>query len=251
MDKWKFYDITHKEHKLCNPISIESINTLINMLELEPQSKILDIATGKAEFLIQLAEKKGISGVGIDLSPKHMADARKKLERRLPNTKKIKLLEMDGANYKPEQEESFDLVSCVGASWIYKGHKGTLTFLKRMVKPGGYIVDGEPFWITNPPEEYVELSGMGKDEFATHYQNVVIGEKLGLDLIYTFVSSKEDWDRYEGLQWYASDKYIRNNPDDPDNQSLIEEVSKNKKAYLKYGRDCLGFAIYLFRKPYQ
>ncbi len=42
---------------------------------------------------------------------------------RMPNS----ISEMDGAKYVPEYFlESFDLVACIGASWIYGGHRGTL-----------------------------------------------------------------------------------------------------------------------------
>ena len=33
-----------------------------------------------------------------------------------------------------------DLASCIGASWIYQGHQGTLEAMKRMVRPGGLII---------------------------------------------------------------------------------------------------------------
>ena len=57
MDMWKFFDITHREHILCNPMSIEKLEQLITLLRLKPDARVLDIATGKGEFLIRLAER--------------------------------------------------------------------------------------------------------------------------------------------------------------------------------------------------
>ena len=57
MDLWKYFDITHREHVICNPISVEKIDELIALLRLKPGAKVLDIATGKGEFLIRLAER--------------------------------------------------------------------------------------------------------------------------------------------------------------------------------------------------
>jgi hypothetical protein len=68
-----------------------------------------------------------------------------------------------------------------------------------------------------------------------------------LDLVYTIVSNQDDWDRYEGLQWYATDEYARNHPDDSDLAELVERVDKERAAYLRWGRDMLGWAIYMFR----
>jgi len=50
MDMWKFFDITHREHILCNPMSLEKLEELITLLTLKPGARVLDIATGKASF---------------------------------------------------------------------------------------------------------------------------------------------------------------------------------------------------------
>ncbi|MHA2178614.1 MAG: SAM-dependent methyltransferase, partial [Candidatus Thorarchaeota archaeon] len=68
MDKWKYYDITHKHHVLCNPMSEEKFERFFQFLNLPKDTRILDIACGKGEVLVRLAEKYGISGVGVDLS---------------------------------------------------------------------------------------------------------------------------------------------------------------------------------------
>ena len=70
MDMWKFFDITHREHILCNPMSIEKLEQLITLLPLKPGARVLDIATGKGEFLIRLAERyRQMIGIRIDFSP--------------------------------------------------------------------------------------------------------------------------------------------------------------------------------------
>jgi hypothetical protein len=51
MDLWKFFDITHREHVFCNPMSVAKFEDLIGLLRLEPQGRVVDIAVGKAEFL--------------------------------------------------------------------------------------------------------------------------------------------------------------------------------------------------------
>jgi hypothetical protein len=51
-----------------------------------------------------------------------------------------------------------------------------------------------------------------------------------------------------GLQWYATDKYILSHPEDPDIPELLNKLNKEKNLYLKWERDSIGWAIYLFRK---
>jgi SAM-dependent methyltransferase len=247
MDLWKYYDITHREHVVCNPISVEKFEELITLLRLKPGAQVLEIATGKGEFIIRLAERYKIEGTGIDLSPYHVADAVKKHKERVPDVH-LTFLEMDGANYKPDQPESFDLVACIGASWIYGGHKETLKALKEMAAPGSWVVVGEPYWRQEPAAAYLEAIGQERSSFGMHYENAEAGQELGLEPVYTLVSNPDDWDRYEGLQWYAATSWADAHPDDPDVPEVLEQVRKNRASYLRWGRDTIGWSIYVFKK---
>lgn len=55
MDTWKFYDITHREHVVCNPTSTDKLARLVGLLRLPAEACVVDIACGKGEFLIRLA----------------------------------------------------------------------------------------------------------------------------------------------------------------------------------------------------
>ncbi|MBN1632523.1 MAG: class I SAM-dependent methyltransferase [Thermoleophilia bacterium] len=249
MDIWKFYDITHREHVVCNPTSEEKLARLVELLRLPGNAQVVDIACGKGEFLIRLANAYGVSGVGIDLSPFHIADAKRGLEARAPSAG-ITFAQMDGAEFKPGEPHSLDLASCIGASWVFGGHADTLEALIGMVKPGGWVIVGEPYWLQEPSEEYLEASGVAKADFGSHSANAEAGERLGLDLVHTIVSDKDDWDRYEGLQWFSTGEYAHTHPGDPDVAEVVERVSKARAAYLRWGRDTIGWAIYMFRWRY-
>lgn len=247
MDMWKFYEITHREHVLCNPTSWGKLTHLVALLRLPESARVVDIACGKGEFLIRLAEAYGVRGIGIDLSPFFVADAQKQLEARVPDAD-ITFQETNGADFRPDKPHSFALAACIGASWVFGGHAATLQALSTMIEPGGWVVVGEPYWRRDPPEDYLEASGVARDDFGTHFGNVEAGERQGLELVHTLVSNKDDWDRYEGLQWYSTAEYARSHPDDHDLPDLLERVAKQKAAYLRWGRDTLGWAIYLFTR---
>ena len=114
MDIWKFFDITHRKHVLCNPMSVEKFIELIDLLRLRSEDRVLEIATGKGEFIIRLAEQYEIEGIGLDISPYHISDAKKKHQQRIPDAQ-LSFVEMNGEDYKPEERESYDLV-IIGAS---------------------------------------------------------------------------------------------------------------------------------------
>lgn len=247
VDTWKFYDITHREHTICNPTSEDKLRRLVGLLRLVPGAGVVDIACGKGEFLIRLAEAYGARGVGVDLSPFFVADAEARLRARAPGVN-VEFLRMDGAEFRPQKPHSFALASCLGASWVFGGHGKTLEALARMAEPGGWVVVGEPYWMREPAEELLEALGGPKEMFGTHAGNASAGEERGLELVHTLVSSRDDWDRYEGLQWYGASEYARSHPDDPDVPELTERVARERTTYLRWGRDALGWAMYVFRR---
>ena len=65
MDRWKYFDITHRNHVVCNPTSIEKLDEMLSLLYLKPGARVVDIACGKAELLVRLTERFGIKGVGV------------------------------------------------------------------------------------------------------------------------------------------------------------------------------------------
>jgi SAM-dependent methyltransferase len=245
MDIWKFYHVTHRYHEVCNPTSAAKLDELVGLLRLNEGSAVLDIACGKGELLTRLAERYEISGTGVDISPYCVMDGQQKLRERVPSAQ-IEILNMDGAGYSPNQP--FDLAMCIGASWVYKGHRGTLNALKTMTKPDALILVGEPFWLREPDDAYLAAENLTRDMFGTHYENVRVGEDEGLSPLYTMVSNQDDWDRYEALQWYAADKYARQNADDPDVSEILTRVARGRMNYLQWGRDTLGWALYMFRR---
>ena len=248
MDMWKYFGITHTDHTVMNPMSLAKTGELIERLHLPDSSRVLDVACGKAEFLCLVAERYEVAGTGLDLSPITIEEARRNVAAR-GLKERIELLHMDGAKYESDKGAMLDLASCIGASWIYNGHKGALEALGRLVQPGGLVLVGEPFWRTEPDPDYLKLTGQTADLCETHMSNVQTGVDLGLSLLFTVVSNEDDWDRYEGLQWQAAERYAAAHPDDPDVEQLLQTSSKNRDAYLRWGRDCLGWAMYLFRKP--
>lgn len=249
METWKYFDITHSEHTICNPSSLEKVGRLVTLLRLAPGAKVLELACGKGELLAQVAENYDVSAVAVDISPYCIRDARARLADRAPQAD-VTFLEMDGAQYRPERSEYFDLTVCLGASWIFDGHRGTLAALQDMTRAGGLIVVGEPYWRQKPDPAYLEMVGFSREMFGSHYENVTSGLELGLSLLHAIVSSEDDWDVYEGLQWFASEQYALNNPDDHDVPELLSRQRQQQREYLQFGRDTLGWATYLFRKAF-
>jgi SAM-dependent methyltransferase len=247
MDIWKYYGVTHADNLICNPTSEAKLDELVNLLSLHPGARILDIACGKAELLIRIVRNNDASGVGVDISPYEAEVARNRVsEHGLED--RIKIVHMGGADYEAASG-SFDLVMCIGASWVWDGFLGTIESFKKIVKPGGLIAIGDPYKMQELSPEYVATEPAFALNLATHAENVETALKAGLTPLYAIASSVDDWDRYEGLQWRAAENYALEHPDDPDVPELLEKIRANRDVYLQHGRDTLNWAIYLFRAP--
>lgn len=238
--------VMHAKQTILNPMRGEKMTHFCKMLDLPKNSRVADIGSGKGEFLHRLYEMYNISGVGVDKSPYFIEDSKKLKAERAPDAD-IEYLLMDGADYKPD--EQFDLACCMGASWIYGGIRGSLKALKDMTKPGGLIVLGEPYWLKEPDDDYLRLEEAKREDFHSHRENVLMGDEFGITCVYTLASDTMDWDEYEAPHWWAVSEYVDEHPDDPDLPEIIESYKKFRETYLKYGRDTMGWCLYVYRKP--
>jgi SAM-dependent methyltransferase len=246
MDLWKYFAIGHENHVFCNPLSEAKVDELIALLDLPEEARVLDIACGKAEFLVRTVRRWKCRAVGVDISPHFVADARAKIEAAGLGSA-IEIVEGNGSAYSGGPS-SFDAAVCLGASWIWDGLEGTLRALTSWAKPGGVVLVGEPFWRNAPSSHHLEAANLTASSFDTHLGNAQTGLGLGLGLLHSIVSSEDDWDRYEGYQWHAAEKYSIRNPRDPDVPKLMRKIRESRDHYLKWGRNEIGWAVYMFQK---
>lgn len=246
MDIWRYFDVIHGPHTYCNPISEEAVLELEAVLDLQPGMRVLDIASGLGQMLLGFAKRHGVRGVGVDVSPYAVRRAEARKAEQAPAAD-IRFLEMKGEDYTLGGEAPFDVVMCIGASWIWSGYRGTLDALRRFVKPGGVIVNGEPFWRQDPNDTYLEIENLKRDEFPTLAQYYANLEQSGLSLVWMRGVTEQEWDRYEMLQAVSLDRFARENPDDPDLGEIRAKLMPSKEAYFRWGRETLGFAFWVLR----
>jgi SAM-dependent methyltransferase len=247
MDVWRYYAITHADHVVCNPTSPERLDELIALLELPADAVVWEAAPGKGELLVRLVERYGVNATGVDLSPFEIAVARQRATARVPDAR-IDLIEGDAAQHMPPPA-SADLTICLGASWIWDGHRGTVRALREITRPGGLVLVGEPYWKREPEPEYLAVEELDAASISTFAGNVDIGREEGLTLLYAMPSSDAEWDGYEFPQLRAAERFAVAHPEDPDVPELVTRARREIDAYIRWGRDTLGWCIYLFRAP--
>ena len=247
MDHMRFSTIAHRAHVHCNPLDPEVLDQVIDLLELVPGRRVLDVGCGKATLLVRIAERHQVLGTGVDINPAFLAEGRANAQRH-GVASRIELLEMDASRIACEPA-SFDAGVCIGSTHAFGTYRDAFRELARFVRPGGNVLVGEGCWKRDPDPEYLHRLGATADEMTTHEGMQAAGSRQGLEPRGAWLSSDRDWDRYEDLYARTVETWVATHPDDPDAPAMRERIRQWRETYARWGRDTLGFGLYLFRRP--
>jgi ubiquinone/menaquinone biosynthesis C-methylase UbiE len=245
-DQLRFTTIAHRDHVFLNPLSGPKVDQVLSMLELPQGARVLDVGCGKGEMLVRLAGRFGARGIGVDLNPAFIADARARAESRVPQAGLA--FHVQPACDFPATPGSFDATLCVGSTGAYGGYRGALRALSGLVRPHGRVLVGERFWRRHPHPDYLAALDLGLDDLLDHQRNVRAGEEAGLVPICTAVSTEDEWDHYEGLYASAVEEHAAGHPEDAEAEAMWKRIRRHREAWEHWGRDTLGFGLYVFQK---
>jgi SAM-dependent methyltransferase len=242
----RFHEIAEARHRVLNPISEAKLALIGEICRLEEKTRLLDLACGKGELLTTWAQRYGILGVGVDLSEVFI-EAAKARAYELEVVDQLTFVVDDAADF-PQEHHQFDVVSCIGATWIGGGLLGTLKLMQTALKPqDGMLIVGEAYWQQVPPPEVYTALDYSVDTFTTLAGTLDRFESLGLTLVEMVLADLDGWDRYYARQWTTVYDYLHNHPDDPQADELREWIAKNRRNYLTYERQYLGWGVFILR----
>lgn len=217
----------------------------MEVLELSSECSVLDVGCGRGALLMDIVEKSGGRGIGIDIDADsiHAASADASTRALSPRVSfRICSAEEFSADAR------FDLACCVGASHACGGFREALEYLLERSASDGYLLCGEGFWRRTPDPEYLAHIGASAEEMGSHQDNIEIASSLDLSPAWCMVTTDQTWDEYEGLYRLAMLDYLRRHPHDPDHDAFMERSEHWYRGYLKWGRETMGFAMYLFHR---
>jgi SAM-dependent methyltransferase len=241
----RYFVVAEARHEIQNPTSAEKLLLLGKRLGLAPGSRVLDVASGSGGPALLLAREFGCTWHGIEISPDFHAVAVERIaDAGLADRVTFELGDAAGTTHEPE---SYDAALCLGASFVYGSLADTVEALAPAVRPGGYVVVGEPYWRRLPlPEDYEDR----REPWTTLEGTVVAFETSGLRVVAVIASSEDDWDRYETLHWQAVEPWLAENAEDPDAPDVLARHERYKRHYLRHQREYLGWAIFVgWKRP--
>jgi SAM-dependent methyltransferase len=197
-------------------------------------------------MLARWAQKYGTGGVGVDLSEVFLTAARERAAE-LGVHERVSFVRADAGAYEAETA-AFDIVSCLGATWIGNGLAGTIELLRPALRPGGLMLIGEPYWTEPAPDAALEANGMAPDDFTSLVGTLDRFEAAGMELLEMVLADGDSWDRYAAEQWFAIADWLRDTPPDhPDVPDMRAFLAHARRTHLEWNRRYLGWGVFVLR----
>lgn len=141
-DRFEVFEAIHHSQRICNPMTEHELAEVLAALNPAVRASWLDVACGSGEMLIQAAEAGATETVGLDLSPWMLNGAARQSADRLPHTRRPQWHLAEAAAWPVVRR--YEVVTCIGAEWIWHGMHSTIAALAERVEPGGLVAFGGP-----------------------------------------------------------------------------------------------------------
>lgn len=244
----RFHEISERDNRILNPFSDEQLMLLGELCRIEAGQRQLDLCCGKGEMPCRWAERFGLTGIGVDISGVFLKAAAARAEE-LGVADKITFVRENAATYA-FQAGAYDIVSCIGATWIGGGLAGTLEIMRPALRSrGSLLLVGEPYWVDDPPQAAYDAMGDGERRlFATLPGTLARFEQAGFELIEMVLANGDGWDRYAAPQWRAVSDWLRANSTDPEVDTIRKLHEQSRRGHLAYARRYLGWGVFVLRQ---
>lgn len=228
---FKFTIVAHANRRFLGPYDEKTL------YEFLPPSAgfVLDIGCGKGAALAAV----GGQGIGIEHNPSFAAEAR-------INNPHAQIWEED-AKTCLQRVPPVDTILCLGASQAIGAPAEAAATLASMLKPGGLLLFGDGCWRRPPDEDY--LAFLEAEESDMRRFEDLPSLAPDLEVVKSRQSTFEEWAAYEDSYHATVMDWCRANPNDPDAPAFEARITGWRDAYLKWGRETLGFGMVLWRKP--
>jgi len=231
------FEALHHLHSICNPMSSEDLDRLVDVLDPRDGDQALDLACGHGELLRRLSRRAAIGGTGVDLSPWA-------LRRATTHSTAIAWWLGDAAEV-PEVPD-WEIVTCLGASWIWDGFAGTVSSLAARATSGGRIAIGDLRLAT--PHAREALGNAPEAASPTEDEQLATLRSIGLQPVEQIVPDPQAWKTYHDLVIESAEAYAARHPEDPaaDHRAMARAWMHNDYERL---RAHLAWTVWVARTP--
>lgn len=249
MDRVRLSFIAHTGLPYFNPVCDKRIESALSRVPWRERMSVIDIGSGAGQLLIKLVEQHNVHAIAVERESIFVDEMHKRMGDHIP-AHAIVIHQTPVAEFlQTHASDRYDVVVCIGAGHAFGGEDAAMRRLAGLVMPGGYLIFGAGYWKQTPAPEYLASFGGTVEEMGTHSKHVEVGVSLGLTPLFATTASNDEWDEYEWRYATNIENYVAANPNDPDSPAMLARCRSWRAAYLRWGRDTMGFGVYVFRKP--
>ena len=244
-----FQRIAYEVREVCNGVELAALEAVVARTGLGAGAVAIDIGTGNATVAIRLAQRFGLTVAAVELDPV-MADlARSRIEA-AGAVDRVSLT-VARASEMLARTEPVDLIVALGTTNVSGEGRPTpaagFIALRRSLKPGGWLLWGDIVWRAEPPaplRQITEVTNLYTDDAGWRAAALA----AGFDVIDGRVSPQDVYDAYAGDSIAAARAWVKAHPDAPEATSIGFNADR-VQAIMEFGRDYMGFGLYLLRNP--
>ncbi|MCX5201617.1 class I SAM-dependent methyltransferase [Streptomyces sp. NBC_00237] len=241
MERSRRSQLAHVHHPIAAPLDDAAVRRVIGRAVTRDDARILDLGCGQAEWLIRALEAHpGATAVGVDIASNALEEARAQAVARGVGDR-LELRVGDAGEVAPSGP--FDVVVSVGATHAFGGLLGTLAAARKHLAPGGTVLVGDAYWLTEPTADAVEMLGEYED-LATTVEKITAD---GWVPVYGHLSTRHELDDYEWCWTGSLAEWAVDHPDDPDSAAALEASAMHRTEWLRGYRESFGFHTLVLR----
>lgn len=242
VDRFEIFEALHHQQTICNPMTSDELDQVIEALEFAPGSRLLDIACGSGELMFRTAERVAVDATGLDLSPWMLNAAASRHETRaLTVGAELSWVLCEAKTWAVDTP--FDVVTCLGADWIWHGTKGTIAAMVERLGDGGRLAIGSPrlHFDADPgtaSEQFGALDTAADIERMLKSQRLEILERVDPD--------DEGWDGYMERCVANAQEWLKRYPGEFGEKYLAE--AQEWAAVRERDREIIGWSVWVARR---
>lgn len=237
-DRFEIFEALHHTMTIDNPMTSDDLDRVVGLLSPADGERAIDLASGHGELLRRLRAAAAIDAQGVDISPWMVTAARRHSLDVAPDVRWTIGEAKDFA-----ADETFDIVTSLGATWIWHGFNGTVRALAQRTAPGGRIAVGEMH----------VRDGVDTDAAVENYGRLMNQQELdetfakhGIEVIGRIRTSDAAWDGYIARTAHAAKAWAEIHPGERAERYLAEQLEWESDHARD--REVLTWSVWVGRK---
>ena len=244
-----FQRIAYEALEVCNGVELATLEAAVARTGLGQGATAIDIGTGNATVAIHLAQRFGLTVTAIELDPVMAELARSRIDAARAGDR-VSLIVARAAEVLAGMPP-VDLIVALGTTDVSGEGRPTpeagFIALRRHLKPGGWLLWGDVVWRAEPPaplRQITEATNLYTDDAGWRAAAVV----AGFEVVDGRMSPQAVFDAYPTDAVSAVRAWLDLNPAAPEAASIRFNADR-VQAITEFGRDYIGFGVYLLRNP--